>query len=501
MVLPKTTHDLDESSAPHASPPVVLVIDDDPLVSVVVRRALEGTPCQLKTAVDGETGLREAEAHPPDLIVLDNILPDGLGVDVLDKLHALAPDAPILFVTAWGSGSTAIEAMKGSAFDYLPKPLEPARLRAQIQRALSLRKLVSDRDAPDATGLVQAFQTAFAEESPPESDALVGECPAMQAVFKAIGKVAAQDVAVLIRGEHGSGKEAIARVIHHHSHRATGPFVKLHCPGLDEGRLEKELFGESGASGRIAEAAGGTLLLQEIGRLPLATQGRLLQAIRDGKYAANGAAAEATVECRFLAITTTDLEEVVRSGAFRSDLYYALSCFVIHLPPLRQRHGDLPLLIAHSLRKLSPLYKSLNVDQPRVSTEVMQALCRHLWPGNIDELESVLKRALVEQKGHLLLASELKQSMSEDPVVAAAGGVETSKHTTDWDVFTQLRIDSGVDTLHADAVAETEQKLFARVLRHTGGNQAHAARILGITRASLRKKLRLYGMSARQPDE
>ena len=229
--------------------PVVLVIDDDPLVSVVVRRALDGVDHRLHTALTGADGVREVAARSPDLIVLDNILPDGLGVDVLGRIHELAPGVPVLFVTARGSGSTAIEAMKLSAFDYLPKPLEPAKLRSQIHRALSLRRLLTEDTEASNVGAAVAFQNAFAKEGEPTPDALVGECPPMQAVFKAIGKVATQEVAVLLRGEHGTGKEAIAREIHRHSHRADKPFMKLHCPGLDEQRLEAELFGSPGSPG------------------------------------------------------------------------------------------------------------------------------------------------------------------------------------------------------------------------------------------------------------
>lgn len=484
--------------------PVVLVIDDDPLVSVVVRRALDGVVHRMHTALDGETGLREVIDKAPDLVVLDNVLPDGLGVNVVAKIHEHAPDVPILFITARGSGSTAIEAMKLCAFDYLPKPLEPAKLRQQIQRALSLRELLQN-DSRASLGNPSAAPTDPPAE--PVSDALVGECPAMQAVFKAIGKVALLDVTVLLRGEHGTGKEAIAREIHKHSRYSSGPFVRLHCQGLDETRLEEELFGREATStseelpGRIAEAAGGTLLLQEIGRLPMAIQARLLQAIRDGLYQPAGSIRTHSLNCRLLAITSDDLETLVRNGDFRSDLYYALSSFVITLPPLRQRRGDLPLLVQHSIGKLKAIASGFNIERPMVSDEAMRALCNHVWPGNIDELESVLKRALVEQKGHLLLAGDLLQLMSGDPVLASAEDTADTKFTTDWAAFAQMRIETGGDTLHADAVAETERKLFARVLRHTGGNQAHAARLLGITRASLRKKLRLYGMTAQQPDE
>ena len=490
-------------TAPTPTDPVVLVIDDDPLVSVVVRRALEGMPHRLFTAADGETGVREVESRRPDLVILDNVLPDRLGMGALNEIHGLAPTVPILFITARGSGGAAIEAMKLCAFDYLPKPLDPPKLRVQIDRALSLRRMLQNGDSAAAGPAVAQTPGPNVPSEPAE---LIGDCPAMQAVFKAIGKVALQDIAVLVRGENGTGKESVAREIHGHSHRSAGPLVKLHCRGLDERRLDEELFGHSdangrpSAAGRIGEAAGGTLVLQEVGDIPLQLQAKLLAAIRDGYYEA-GSGQRTRFDCRVLAITTEDLEAQSREGRFRSDLYYTLSSFVITLPPVRQRHGDLRLLVEHALGKLQPIAAAFGVDRPQVSEEAMQALASHLWPGNIDELESVLKRALIEQKGNILLPGELIQAVTGSSAVPTSTRNGSSRFTTDWAAFAEMRIEAGADTLHADAIAETERKLFTRVLRHTRGNQAQAARILGITRASLRKKLRIYGMVAKPREE
>ncbi|MCO6045596.1 sigma-54 dependent transcriptional regulator [Aeoliella sp. ICT_H6.2] len=479
--------------------PVVLVIDDDPLISVVVRRAMDRIAHRMFSAHDGTSGIREVEQKRPDLIVLDNMLPDCIGIEVLSKIHHLAPNVPVIFVTARGSGSTAIEAMKLSAFDYLPKPLDPSKLRLQVERALSLRSLLQSTAALDSDCAPSLQPPLIETPEKPTSDALVGECPAMQHVFKAVGKVAMQSVPVLLRGEHGTGKEALAREIHRHSRFADGPFIKTFCPGRSDEQLKHELFGNADVPGNINFSTNGTLLLQEIGTLSLAAQGLLLQVLRDGSYTDPLSGESKPLPCRLMTTTTDDLEELVRKGEFRSDLYYLLTSFVITLPPLRQRHGDLPLLIARTLDKLSHIAAGFGIDYTRVSEDAMKVLCRHLWPGNIDELESVLKRAMVEQKGHILVADDMKRAMAEDPVVAMSGDTDDStKFSTDWAVFAQMRIDSGTEDLHADAVEEMERKLFVRVLGHTGGNQAQAARLLGITRASLRKKLRQYGMSAQQ---
>lgn len=479
--------------------PVILVIDDDPLVSVVVRRALEGLEHRLFTAPDAATGVAEVEAKRPDLVVLDNLLPDGLGMEVIAQIHAVAPNVPVLFTTGRGSSGDAIEAMKRSAFDYLPKPLDPPRVRVHIDRALALRRLLRNENLAQPAGRSQPSPPATVRAEPSR---LVGDCPAMQSVFKSIGRVSAQEVTVLIRGEHGTGKEATAREIHRHSRRAEGPLVSFACRGLDERRLDEELFGASDrTTGRLADAAGGTLVLHGVSRLTLPMQEKLLGVVRDGAYeTASGGGTLRSVGCRLIAITTDDLEARSRAGEFRSDLYYLLSSFVINLPPIRQRHGDLRLLVENSLSRLRPIAEGFGVREPSVSDEAMRTLGAHLWPGNLDELDSVLRRALVEQNGNILLADDLIRAVPGDSVVAASANRGDDRTTTDWAAFADIRIEAGSDTLHADAVAEAEQKLFARLLRHTSGNQSRAAQILGITRASLRKKLRQYGMVAKPAD-
>lgn len=489
-----------ETPTDNEKPVVVLVVDDDPLVPIIVHRALDGVPHRIDSALDGASGLSKARAHPPDLIILDNVLPDGLGLESLPMLHRLSPDTPILFVTARGSGGAAIEAMKNCAFDYLPKPLDPQKLRSQITRALSLRKARQELDEQADAAPSQGANATTAQPAD-----LVGDCPAMQSVFKAIGKVALQDISVLISGEHGSGKQSVAKAIHHNSENAAGPLVSLSCSGLSEERLEEEIFGREptggqGACGGLREASGGTLVLQEVGEVPLPLQTKLLTALRDRRYTTIDGH-EAPVECRLVAITTEDLEAKSRARQFRSDLYYTLSSFVINLPPVRQRHGDLPLLVEQIIKKLLPIARRFGVENPYVSPDAMKALESHLWPGNIDELESVLKRSLIEQKGNILLASDLITAVSGGSAVPASPGPGASRYSTDWSAFAELRLDSNGDTLHADAIEEMERKLFERVLRHTRGNQAQASRRLGITRASLRKKLRLYGMTAKPTDE
>lgn len=462
---------------------------------------MEGQPHRLSTAPDCAIGLSELEKSEPDVVILGSTLPDGSGLDLISRIHASAPESPVLFIANRGSGATAIEALKRSAYDYLPKPLEPPKLRTRIDRALSHRRLMLEVRQVSQLERRLAPNELAPQLTQPAS--LVGDCPAMQRVFKSIGKVAAHDVAVLIRGEHGTGKEEVAREIHTHSARAAGPLISFACRGLDERRIEKALFGESkDQPGRIDQAKGGTLVLQGISGLAMPMQGKLLRVIREGVYEpGSGGGPTRPIQCRLIAITTDDLEAKARAGEFRSDLYYALSSFVITLPPIRQRHGDLRLLVENSLAKLRPIAEAFDIDRPKVSDAVMNVLGAHLWPGNIDELDSVLKRAMIEQKGNVLLPDQLIDAVAGESVIATQASDDTDRQATNWATFTDLRVESDSDTLYADAIAEVERKLFARVLHHTRGNQAQASRFLGITRASLRKKLRQHGMSAKPPDE
>jgi DNA-binding NtrC family response regulator len=470
--------------------PTIVVIDDDPLVSLIVEKAADGFGVQVVAAGTARAGLDDARRLCPQVVVLDNYLPDAQGIDVLRQLREIDADAPVLFITARGTGATAIEAMKLRAFDYLPKPIDLAKLRQQLERALELRRLLA---APEA----KAPELAARAGGP---EALVGECPRMQLVFKAIGKVALQDSPVLIRGEHGTGKETVARTIHQNSLYVQGPLQKVHCPAFDEERIEVHLFGREGTDpaatvqGCFELAASGTLLLQEVGALSLPAQSRLLQVLREGRFDRPGRSVSIPVTCRLIATSSQDLEALVRAGRMRPDVYYLLSSFTICLPPLRQRHGDLPLLIeqllAQRLRE-----SSSSAPRPRVSEAALNVLSRHTWPGNIDELQSVLDRSLVEAKGNVILSEYMIEALNREPLLEQGAPGDRAHAVTDWEAFADLRIEAGAENLYSEAINETDRKLLARVLGHTGGNQAHAARILGITRASLRKKLRSLGLS------
>lgn len=492
--MPATSLPLSHTAGPDAGSCRLLLIDDDLSVKLLVERALEGMCDDVKAATTAKAGLTHLRQAGTDLIILDNILPDSLGIDVLNEIHNIDDSVPVIFITARGTGATAIEAMKQSAFDYLPKPLDFSRLREQVARALELKSILTQTP----------HETATSEQAPSNSPSyLVGETSAMQEVFKAIGKSAMLDVSVLIRGEHGTGKESVAKTIHQHSQSADGPFVKLHCPAFDEARFEAELFGvvdsndRASQAGKLQRAAGGSLLLQEVGNLPLALQSKLMRVLREGVFEPIGSETQQPVRCRILTTSSQDLETLVRDGRMRADLYYLLSAFIISLPSLRQRRGDLPLLIDHLLKHMAFGSREESTNQPQISDQALQRLCQHTWPGNIDELHSVLKRALIEAKGNVILSDTLLDAVSRDPVKDDS---QTKVHgdVTDWSMFVDLRVDADATDIYSDAVSEMERKLLSRVLQHTSGNQARAAKLLGITRTSLRKKLRQLSINVQQ---
>jgi two-component system nitrogen regulation response regulator GlnG len=314
----------------------------------------------------------------------------------------------------------------------------------------------------------------------------------MQAVYKAIGRVAPQNVTVLILGESGTGKELIARAIYQHSRRATGPFLAINCAAIPETLLESELFGhERGAFtgadrkriGKFEQCNGGTLFLDEIGDMTALTQTKVLRVLQDQCFERVGGNETIQTNVRLIAATNRDLEKMVADGAFRSDLYYRLSVFTIKLPPLRERGEDLPALVNHFVKRFK---RELDKEIHQVDESAMQLLRRHSWPGNLRELQSVLKQAMLQATGPVMLPEFLPPYLRSEAAAPQAG----ADSLPDFHLFIQERLQGDCTTLYADAVALLERYLLTEVLRHTGGNQVQAARILGITRNSLRHKIR-----------
>jgi two-component system nitrogen regulation response regulator GlnG len=467
--------------------PLLLAIDDDATILTIFKKIFAATPgLTLMTATAAAEGLEIIARHHPDVILLDIRLPGLDGLQACKEIQKIDARIPIIFITGEGTTETAIEAMKLGAYEYLLKDRltdreTVAHLRSVVDRALEISRLMH----------VPAV-VADEEPVPETADALVGKCPAMQGVYKAIGRVAPQNVTVLILGESGTGKELVARAIYQHSRRAAGPFLAINCAAIPETLLESELFGhEKGAFtgaerkriGKFEQCNGGTLFLDEIGDMTPLTQTKVLRVLQEQSFVRVGGNETIHTNVRLIAATNRDLERMVAEGTFRSDLYYRLSVFTIKLPPLRERGEDLPLLVDHFLKRFK---RELGKDVTEVAETTMQRLRQHNWPGNLRELQSVLKQALLQATGRVLIPEFLPDYLrAERPAADSAPG-----GAPDLARFVQEQLRTNNTNLYAEALALLERYLLTEVLRHTGGNQVQAARILGITRNSLRHKIR-----------
>ncbi|HXG10645.1 MAG TPA: sigma-54 dependent transcriptional regulator [Gemmataceae bacterium] len=476
--------------------PKLLVVDDEPaMLLAILRRAFRGSPPEILTATTGREGLALAQEHHPDVTILDIILPDQSGLEVFRQLREIDARSPVIFITGSSTTETAIEAMKLGAYDYLLKPPRLVQLQQTIERALEIRRLMST-------------PTVLAETEPmnDRADAIVGRCPAMQEVYKAIGRVAPQDVTVLITGESGTGKELVARAIYQHSRRADKPFLAINCAAIPETLLESELFGhEKGAFtgavrqriGKFEQCSGGTLFLDEVGDMAPLTQSKLLRVLQEQRFERLGGNETIQTDVRLLAATNQNLEALISQGRFRADLYYRLSVFTIRLPPLRERGEDLPLLVEHYLRRYN---RELGKDVQRVAPEALALLQRYPWPGNLRELQSVLKQALLQTTGSVLVADFLPEYLRQKcgELEARPGYAEERPTLRE---FIAERLAAGSENLYKETLRRVERQLLTQVLEQTGGNQLKAARILGMSRGSLASKLRALGISSRGGDK
>jgi len=437
----------------------LLLVDDDPSV----RRALGGTLSEegyeVATAEDAEKALARLTEFSPDIILSDIRMPGLDGIELLKKVREQVPSIDVILMTAFDDMPTVVRAMREGAFDFLVKPLELEELQSVLDRAEEDRRVreQAERAAEEAA---EAYRL----------DTLVGHDPQMIEVYKLVGQLAARRVTVLIRGETGTGKELVARSIHHNSQDHSQPFIPVNCSALPENLLESELFGHvrgafTGAvaarRGRFTLAGRGTVFLDEIGDTTPAFQSKLLRVLEDGEFYPVGADAPAHTEARVIAATHRNLERMVEEGTFREDLYYRLQVVEVRLPPLRERPSDIPILARHFVRKAS---RELHRSEPTLPEESLAGLLQHDWPGNVRELENCLTRA----------------------VVVATGTVIRPGH---------LRL--GSDVQEAPEALRTLEELsnahLKRVMAATEGNKTEAARILGISKPKLYRMLEAIG--------
>jgi two-component system nitrogen regulation response regulator GlnG len=466
-------------------------VDDSPSSIRLLRNTFENTGIEVLSAGSAAEGIDLIAKRHPDVVLLDIALPDQSGLESFEQIKLLDARLPVIFITASGTSQNAIEAMKKGAFDYLLKPLNLAQVRQLVEQALKIRRFMhvpvcmSQLGEPDATG----------------NDLLIGRCSAMQEVYKAVGRVAQQNIPVLIRGESGTGKELVARAIYQHSPRADGPFLAVNCAAIPESLLESELFGyEKGAFtgatarriGKFEQCNGGTLFLDEVGDMTPLMQSKVLRVLQDKRFERVGGNETVESDAWIVTATNRDLESMVACGDFRADLYYRLNGFPIILPPLRERGSDISLLVEHFLALFS---RALGKTLSEVSSEAMDLLVGYSWPGNVRELQSTLRQAMLQATGPVLLPEFLPSQLQEVGRSELRVPGTDANQTKRLEVFIGQEIQCGTHSLYADTIAHVERILLARVLRDTRGNQSHAAKILGITRGSLRKKIREHGIS------
>jgi two-component system nitrogen regulation response regulator GlnG len=464
--------------------PTLLVVDDEPNVLYSLEKSLRSDTLEVIPAATGREGVELVERQPPDAVILDVRLPDMSGLEAFDQIRRLDPRLPVIFITAHATTETAIEAMKRGAFEYLLKPVDFHNLRDVVGRAINLSRL---RHVP------AVFEGCDGPAA--VADRIVGRSAAMQEVYKAIGRVAPQDMTVLILGESGTGKELVARAIYHHGRRSEGPFLTINCAAIPESLLESELFGhERGAFtgadrqriGKFEQADGGTIFLDEIGDMTTATQAKVLRLLQEQRFERLGGNTTIQTQVRVIAATNQNLEELVAAGKFRRDLFYRLKVFTIQLPALRRRMEDLPALVDHFIQRWGA---GLGKHVRLAAAETLALLGKHDWPGNVRELQSAVKYALVHAAGEVLTPDCLPENLRGQAPPARRGRAPQDGALDLADLVDGLLRAGELDIYRKVSLAMDRVVLDA-VLRHVKGSQVQASELLGISRTTLRAKLR-----------
>ena len=457
----------------------VLIVDDEPNVLYALQKGLQNEPYDVVTAANATEAVKNFERQTPDLVLSDIRLPDKSGLELFNELHELDARIPIILMTAHGTAETAIEAMKQGAFDYLLKPYDLTDLRATLTRAIDASRL-------NCTPVVMHDDETEEADEDYRVDRLIGSSPAMQAIYKEIGRVAPQDVNVLILGESGTGKELVARAIYRHSQRSKAPFVALNCAALPDSVLESELFGhEKGAFtgadrrriGRFEQASGGTLFLDELGDMALTTQAKLLRVLQEGTLERLGSNDTIHTDVRILAATNRNLPAMIEAKEFREDLFYRLNTFTITIPPLRDRLEDLPQLVDYFVRTYD---RKRQTPRTTVSQELLSQLSQQAWPGNVRELQAAIKYAMVKSSSGSLLPGTLLPTVNSDGNISADPVQDAALRVA------RRAIEEYPQRSREWAHSQIDQHLVRLALERCGGNQSHAATLLGISRTTLR---------------
>jgi DNA-binding NtrC family response regulator len=473
---------------PQARPRIVLA-DDELNLRKVLGAILHRDGYEVLEAADGEQALGLVDSSVAALIT-DLKMPKLDGMGLLRRVVADQPEVPVIMITAHGSVDSAVEAVKLGAFDYIEKPFEQSQIRQVVEKAIKQHE--SDRRAPRA-------QLA---RSGPGRYGLVGQSQVLEQVYAVIEKVADTPSTVLISGESGTGKELVARALHANSSRKDGPFIKINCAAIPKTLVESELFGyEKGAftgavgskPGRFELADGGTLFLDEVGEIPVEMQVKLLRVLQESEFERVGGIKTIKVDVRLVTATNRDLQKEVASGNFREDLFYRLNVVPVQLPPLRDRKGDIPLLVEHFVSKFN---ERLKKKVTRVEDDALERLVAHPWPGNIRELENVLERTLLFCEGSSIRARDLPPELS-----GLSPAAPSDAPSRPLDTSPSKPTDTRASSLKEMVRQETERlerELIVRALDETGGNVTQAARKLKISRKSLQNKMKEFGLRDRE---
>ncbi|MBX3735358.1 MAG: sigma-54-dependent Fis family transcriptional regulator [Candidatus Didemnitutus sp.] len=445
--------------------PTILVIDDDTEVRYSLNRVLSSQRYRVQEAASGEEGVAAVKKQAPDVVLLDNRMTGMTGLETLQHIRAASPRQLVIFMTAYGTAQTAIEAMKYGAYDYVVKPFDPPKLLALVESALR-----TQADSKSAS----SYQPVVNSEE--HKEGIVGTSPAMQEVFKAIGQFAASDASVMITGESGTGKELVARAIHRHSHRSAKAFVAVNCAAIPENLIESELFGHERGSftgataqrlGKFELCDGGTIFLDEIGDMTPTTQTKILRVLQEGEIQRVGGIETIKVNVRVVAATNKNLEVLVKEKKFREDLYYRLNVVRVKLPPLRKRVEDVPQIVDFFLQGL---FKAKKTKVRKVSPEALALFCRYRWPGNVRELENVVYRSAVAATGDAILPRDLPDEVrqaGEQEELAADSSTSAPPSAP-----TETPADSSAGG--AESIEELAARLLAAIATANPGNERAA---------------------------
>lgn len=463
--------------------PMLLVVDDEPNILYTITETLAAPDVRVLPASSALAGIEAVRLHRPDAVLLDVRLPDMSGLEAFRRIRAIDPRLPVVIMTAFTTTETAIEAIKQGAFEYLVKPVDYSRLQDVVDRAIEVSRM----------NRVPALLPTEVADS--DSDRIIGNATAMQDVYKAIGRAASHDTTVLIVGESGTGKELVARAIYQHGPRRDHPFLAINCAALPEALLESELFGhERGAFtgaerqriGKFEQCHQGTILLDEIGDMTGATQAKALRLLQDQRFERVGGNESVTTDVRIIAATNQDLDALIASGRFRSDLYYRLNGFTIRLPPLRDRKDDIPLLADHFLRRAAT---QLGRPVRSFAPDALMRLSEYDWPGNVRELAAAIRYAVIHASGDVVTTECLPDSCGR----TKAGAVRDSA-MFDLREATRQMLASDEGDMYRRLSLLADRIVLEETMRHFRGNQARAAEKLGISRVTLRSRLRQLGM-------